>query len=84
MYCKIHSLYPPILYLAFFFESFKILWNAVKLVLKIVVKIPILSFKGIIQTSLLKVSTTLNKKRISLLNLLINCKSGKLKPQIVL
>ena len=40
---------------------------------------PFISFKGISQVYLLKISITHNKKQIPLLNLLINCVSAKSK-----
>ena len=56
-------------------DSSKIFWKALVLV------IPFLSFKGITHVHLLKISVTHNKKRIPLLNLLINCVSGRSAPQ---
>ena len=44
---------------------------------------PFLSFKRITHVYLLKISITHNKKRIPLLNLLINCISEKSAPQIL-
>ena len=42
--------------------------------------IPFLSFKGITYVYLLKISITHNKKRITLLDLLINCISARSAP----
>ena len=44
---------------------------------------PFLSFKGITQAYLLKISITHNKNQNPLLNLLNNCKSAKSVPQIL-
>ena len=44
---------------------------------------PFLSFKGITQAYLLKISITHNKKQITLLDLLINCISARSSPQIL-
>ena len=45
--------------------------------------IPFLSVKGITQAHLQKISVTQNENLITLLNLLINCKSAKSEPQIL-
>ena len=55
----------------------KIFWKAL-----VIVK-PISSFKGIIHVYLLKLSITHNKKRILLLNLIINCILVRSPPQIL-
>ena len=61
----------------FLLKSFKILWNTLTIVT------PFLSLKGTTHACLVKISIALNKNLNLLLNLLINCISGKSPPQIL-
>ena len=74
-YCKIHSLNPHIL-LRLRFDSYQKFSKA------LVIIIPFLSFKETNHGYVLTLSITHNKKRILLLNFVINCISVKSAPQI--
>ena len=78
---KIHCYYPmPLSTLIWFglgLDSSKIFWTA------LVIAIPFSGFKGVIHAYLLKISITYNKKRILLLDLLINWISARSAPQIL-
>ena len=49
----------------------------------LVIVIPVISFKGTTHAYLLKISITYNKKRILLLNVLLNCILARSTPQIL-